>query len=682
MWLRIKYKFYFFIVEPTSSIANPVILGAVSAVAILALLTVLLTIHRKKCCSKPTRVNNRTQGDLSKKLKARKIGYDIPSRSKPVMSAAVWQQEENDIADEVKRNYGNISNCSNPVLFELSGFEHQDEFKQIAMETGNCKTQMKKKGMAKLHSILKKPSNKTPFGKDEFESKREKAENKQMKKVLPFSNGALPLAKLDRCAVNQNVYEEVEMEESARSKVQDWVNNSMVVKSDNKDMDQLVADPLAGCDSRVFKREEFDVNEATGVTEANRLVGERIISCDEYERAKDLENQPAFIGKKTMRESGRLTKEDVDIKKENKDCTENGVELKAGLPKDRKPNFSAREDFETARDIKKLIVTRWIDHASRQNKPCVVEEESDIALGEKSLNELEYEEIDSILTSVSRMDERRISKLKATGFYQELLRKKLQKQPRNQTQLAVKRMDEEENVPEEEKLTEARLKDRETRQECREDFSHSKAIATSEKRVDLNAVKNVESIETSIANKENVRQSLPESSIQEVSTEKGKYDNKFTEKPKVPMGNHESSFVSNYSFNENDAFVKYSIVRNFSDRYSPQVYVSLTHIHGLGRLFGYDNSVVARLYMADNATENTVEESASIPCDDDIYLEEMFSVKGVSAKAIINDSLVVEMTLADNDEPELYVVLPLDGLRHKATLIDSVPFQRGSFDRN
>ena len=641
-------------------------------------------MHRQKCCSKQQKQKQgkRRYEKLERGVNERTIEYDIPLRSKPVVSNVVWQQEENDIADEVKRIYKNVSNCSKPVLFGVGvGVQLQTEDFRIVERKQEEKFN-KKIGLITKEN--KKPGlmTKAVFNRGFLDPKKGGPKSKDL------GNG---YEEIGTGKVNSNVNEigrldleqkgmtlkfcedDKAMEEMTRSKVQDWVDNSLNIVADRS---------LQGMRSEAEIIKTNHKSRKSELNEENKMLNDgNFITTEE----KEIGLAPLEISLRKKIENEKL-KGIQDVETQNvhqfeeikrRDANDSSVHhqnMKTKHSKTAKLKFSSVNDFETASDVKKLIVTRWVDHSSQQNKPCVVEEESEINPGEKSSNELQYEDIDSILTSVSRMDEKRFSKLKTTSFYKDLLSKKSKQQTtRNKVEIPPKEWDE--NVDDKERDPSYYIGNpNDVLDSDMQGRRISRVKNTTIGGIINDKLENDRSIKKG---NENTRQSLPESSYHENPPRNLDHYKKETSNLERHQSKEESIFESEISQDDPLVTLKYSIVRNFSDRYQPLVYVSLTHLHGLGTAFGFDNSATVRLFFA-NDTES-LEESKLIRCDDDIYLEEMFSIKGISTKEILKDSLVIELMFEDNDEPELYIILPLEGLKHKATLIDTVTFEKGKF---
>ena len=675
----------FSVSETKSSASNPILLGGISALAILALASFLAAMHRQKCCSKQQKQKQgkRRYEKLEKGVHERTIEYDIPLRSKPVMSNVVWQQEENDIADEVKRIYKNVSNCSKPVLFGVGvGVQPQKEnFRNVERK--------QEEQVNKKHGLIakdnKKPglTTKAVFNRGFLDHKKGEPKSKDL------SNGYEEIAKgrmnsnvreIGRIDLEQKgrtlkfCEEDKAIEEMTRSKVQDWVDNSLNIVAERslqgmRSEADIIKQNHKSRESEVNDENEM-MNDGNFITNEEKEIGlaplgisvQKKIEDQKLKGIQDVETQ--------------IVHQIEEIKRwdANDSTVHHHQNMKSKHNKTAKLKFSSVNDFETGSDVKKLIVTRWVNHSSQQNKPCVVEEESEINPGEKSSNELQYEDIDSILTSVSRMDEKRFSKLKATTFYKDLLSQKIKQQTRsNDVKISPKEWDE--NVDDKERdLSYDIVKPKEGLtgdvQGRRSSYVKNTFIGS----ISNDKLENHRSIKKG---DENTRKSLPESSYHDNPSQNLDHYKKETSNLERHQSKEETIDESEISHDDPLITLKYSIVRNFSDRYQPLVYVSLTHLHGLGTAFGFDNSVTVRLFFA-NDTES-LEESKLIRCDDDIYLEDMFSVKGISTKEILKDSLVIELMFEDNDEPELYVNLPLDGLKHKATLIDTVTFEKGKF---
>ena len=663
------------------------ILGGISAFAIVALVSFLVAINRKRCCADRHKrgYDEGLSKNSARKLKKRKIGYDIPIRSKPMVSSVVWQQEENDIADEVKKIYGNISNCSEPVVFEMSnGIWQQNEFDAMQTKHVNVGKKEIARGDKKTRgdNKLGQPTLKMNLGLDLKKPRQgDQGRSSYQRQVVTFLSKGQEEKKP---AIN---IEDVYMEKAKRSHVQEWVENSVKTINDKTEVTKgensknVLLQEVDGVGAEFGnKGENFQWQENGNLQCKDENVNQ---NCLNHEVDFDLvARNDDDIGLEGCDVNGKDAKALKScLKKSKKEGMSDGLkenifeksfeeikqnigmknrEAEEGTFDQRKLKLTDKEDFKTVRDVKKLIVTRWIDHSAAHNKSCVVEEESDATLAEKSANELEYEDIDSILTSVSRMDEGRISKLKATDFYKQLLKKKI-----TGYKAAGEKIDEVSLVSNEEK----RLNKEEIKTQNMERIGEEKMALIRESKLSFSGQEKKAIVQ------KNERESLPESS--DLNQDKIDKIDKSLEKTER-RNSKEDSFVSEFSIDENDITLKYSIVRNFSDRLKPMIFVSLQHIRGLGRVFGYDNTARARLYFANDGEE--YEESEPMKCEDDIYQEEMFSVIGTSTKAIVKDLLVIEMILEDNDEPELYVTVPLDGLRHKATLIDSVTFLPGRFE--
>lgn len=636
-------------------------------------MALLISIARKKCCAGHYNKIYYNGGEIkgTGTVKKRKIGYDIPVRSKPVMSSVVWQQEENDIADEVKKLYHSISNSSKPVLFDDgNGAFPQADCDANIVENGDVKGQTIASSTRKCTKPFLKLNLNLGQNKTKHDGKRGRSSyERHLSSFLSKNQNELHAGTKKEC---------VFMEEPARSKVQEWVENSARLSEKEREVLNFgngKSEQRFEPEREVIKLQEKDETEEISSKDdlnVSKEIGHVVKNDDKQSFSElNIKHQDKLPLKSCLK------KPTADMGKFQENCQEKSYEefetrnetprtkmegLKPEEVEQKKLKFTESEEFKTARDVKKLIVTRWIDHSAVQNKSRLIEEESDTTLAEKSANELEYEDIDSILTSVSRMDDGRISKLKATDFYKELLNKKIKgyksmEQKIDEVSIAIgEEMEVKEDAGQEKRIS------RSKRMTEEEGFFKGKECLSKFERKGKTKQTNDE------------REPLLESSIEDMSERK----DRFNKLNKEVMENQENSFVSHYSNDENEITLKYSIVRNFSDRHKPMVYVSLQHIHGLGRTFGYNNSATARLYFANDSEE--YEESDPIKCDDDIYLEEMFSVVGTSTKAILKDSLVVEIILEDSDEPELYVSVPLDGLRIKATLIDSVSFLVGHFE--
>ena len=657
------------------------ILGGVSALAVVAIVSFLVAVNRKRCCAHRHRkgCDDNWNKKNTKKVKKRKIGYDIPIESKPIISSVIWQQEENDIAEEVKRIYNNISNCSKPVLFD-SGLCPQIDYNTNAKELQSMKVPAEenvieyncKAKKATLKLDLQLDVNKTMLTNQGHSSYRRQA-------------GAF----LSKDKVSEVKAQEVFMEEAKRSQVQEWVDNSVGTLNEVKEMGTIgkgekviplkanksyaEVEPQEGGKGKnlQWNLQNYD-KKSRDFAENDSRKQENIyltIKDDVNNELKDCDAEVHDVkGLKSCLKKGARGRDNVLEKsfEEIKECNGTSVtDIKEKSFNQRKLKFTENEDFSTTRDVRKLIVTSWIDHSDAQNKSCVTEEESDTTLAEKSANDLEYEDIDSILTSVSRMDEGRLSKLKASDFYKDLLKKKIKKYKdlgQKIDEVSLVSHEEERGVGVE--LENKRRQGSEKANEERFSLSKKNKQASTAGKEEINI------------SHRNERESLSESSVlDQVSNEREKVG-AVGERTKT-HSNEELSHGSEISNDENDITLKYSIVRNFSDRLQPTIYVSLQHIHGLGKAFGYDNTAIARLYFANDGEE--YEESEPMKCFDDIYQEQMFSVVGSSKKAIINDFLVIEIILEDNNEPELYITVPLVGLKHKATLIESVAFERGQF---
>ena len=652
------------------------ILGSVSALAIVAVLSLLVAINRTKCCMHQY---GRSYGDGRekkgpKKTKKGKIGYDIPVESKPMMSCAIWQQEENDIAEEVKKIYHNISNCSKPVLFDMDiGISPQNDCKDHLYDMEKKKISGEK-DLIVYGSKVKKPVLKL----DPNVGVNGTTSNKQGRSSYQRQVDAFMLKNHSTGIRAQEVF----MEEARRSQVQDWVDNSVgtlnligneggrkskeVLHEASRCYAQLEPDEGRICKRTPEKENEIFAENSPKNEEIHNLEFEKNanseLKASEMEAVKEVKGLKSCLKKNGKWKESTVEKGFEEIKECRKTSYANRGEENFN---NKSLKYTENEDFKTARDLKNLIVTRWIDHSVAQNKLRITEEESDTTLAEKSANEIEYEDIDSILTSVSRMDEERLSKLKTSKFYKELLKRKIDKY-----RAAGEKIDEVSVVGKEAK--------RGAEEELENRRRQNKGNINVESNQLLKDVKNhptEEGEKKDTANRSG-RESLSESSnFDQASSHRENVEKVAKLLEIVPQ--EEAPSGSDFSNNEDDIILKYSIVRNFSDRLKPTIYVSLQHICGLGRTFGYDNTAIARLYFANDGEE--YEESEPMKCLDDIYQEQMFSVVGTSTKAIIKDFLVIEIILEDNDEPELYVKLPLEGLRHKATLIDSVVFKHGRF---
>ena len=651
------------------------ILGGVSALVIVAFVSILVAINRKICCKHNHRAGYNDKGKKSsaKKIKKRKIGYDIPIESRPTVSSVIWQQEENDIAEEVKKIYRNISNCSKPVLFDTDcGERLQANYNTNTMDMQSGKAQFED-DQTRYKGKMKELVNRMDLHVDVNNAKHKNLRNSSYQRQA----GAF----LSKNHVAGAKVQEVVMEEMRRSQVQEWVDNSVgtLDREEEINVRETVDEILPHGTNRACL--ELDLQEKTEgknihqqkLEKKNRGFadqtpdeqgnvpvdirasrGGEMTECDE--KANDVKNLKSCLKKGTKWKESPIEKNVQEMNECNR--IHEGNFDKRELDQ-RKLTFTDSENFATARDVKKFIVTRWIDHSISQHKSRVTEEESDTTLAEKSANELEYEDIDSVLTSVSRMDEGRLSKLKASEFYKELLKRKINRYRTLGEKIdEVSLVDKEDARGDEEELeSEPTIKnDRMVIEEKRNYLVTDKGEATTMYRTK--------------------RESLSESNVIDQISDYRTNAGKFEEGLKTNC-EEDNSFGSEVSEKENDVSLKYSIVRNFSDRLKPTIYVSLQHIHGLGKVFGYQNRAIARLYFANDSEE--YEESDSMRCFDDIYQEQMFSVVGTSIKAIIKDFLVIEIILEDNDEPELYVKLPLEGLKHKATLIDAVIFQHGQF---
>ena len=644
------------------------VLGGVSALAIVAVLSLLVAINRKKCCMHQYR---RDYGDVrekksTKKTKKRKIGYDIPIESKPMMSSAIWQQEENDVAEEVKKIYHNISNCSKPVLFDMeSGISPQNDCSDHPYDTQKKKIPAEK-DLIVYGSKVKKPALKL----DPNVGVNGTTNSKQGRSSYQLQVDAFLLKDQNTGIRAQEVF----MEEARRSQVQDWVDNSVgtlneIGNEERRKSKEILHEESQFCaqlapdEGRVCKRTLENENE---ILAENSLKNEEIHNLEFGKNAKnELKASEMEAVKEVLMKNARwkesVLEKSFEEVKEFKKTSDSGEEKF----NHKSLKYTENGDFKTARDLKNLIVTRWIDHSVAQNKLRITEEESDTTLAEKSANEIEYEDIDSILTSVSRMDEERLSKLKTSKFYKELLKRKIDKYKAAG-----------------EKIDEVSLVGKGAKRGAEEELENRRR----QNKGDINGEsvhlqKDVKNYSAEVEEKRDTahrsgRESLSESSNFDQASSHQEKIGKVAKKLEI-VPQEEATSGSDFSNNEDDITLKYSIVRNFSDRLKPTIYVSLQHIHGLRRTFGYDNTAIARLYFANDGEE--YEESEPMKCLDDIYQEQMFSVVGTSTKAIIKDFLVIEIILEDNDEPELYVKLPLEGLRHKATLIDSVVFEHGRY---
>lgn len=665
----------FFPLDVKSLPFTPMVLWGVSVVAILALVSLLIVTKRKKCCSHQHKNSYDAEGDGKKavKLKKRKIGYDIPIRSKPVVSSVVWQQEENDIADEVKRIYHSISNSSKPILFEIENEVYpqtENDVNAVAsklVENGSKRTHRNrsKKDRFKLH--LNFSQNKQSIN----ENKGKSSYQRQVSNFLSNNQAERHTSNKSQDIVNA---------EKARSKVLEWVENS--VRSFNKEEnDEENARDFDNDSSHCDVGDQGGIESITGLQMDNieaRGIDWKVGKEDINKKiGVEVKGSNEKVLKSCLKKTGRekaslLNQEDeagvnlaqIKSENENQETKLNGKQFDM-----KRLTLTDSKDFKTARDVKKFIVTRWIDHSAGQSKSCMIEGGSDTTVAEKSANELEYEDLDSILTSVSRMDEGRISKLHATDFYKDLLHKKIKR-----FKSSKKEIEDFSTARYEEK----REGDEVTKKRCLKD----KEMIDGEQLPSLMKDRKLQIFpgrEKDMYDIKEERQSLLESSMEDKAVSRNNEFGKSDEDLKRSTFDGSNELFAPEHSSEENITLKYSIVRNFSDRLKPMVYVSLQHIHGLGRTFGYDNSAVARLSFANDGEE--YEESDSMKCDDDIYLEEMFSVIGTSTKAIIKDFLVIEIMLEDNDEPELYVKVPLNGLVQKATLIDSVIFEHGRIEQ-
>ena len=607
-----------------------------------------------------------------------KIAYDMPIGNNGIISS-VWQQEENDIADEVKRMYSGISSCSTPVLFGLqSGVLVQESRQEVDIKGPSAVQNIHKAPFEAIHKTvhatrgISKEVNSTKAGVGNIE------QNKCLAPVTGSQHHNTTNANadvLERRIIDQ---EAVIIHESTLTKVQDWVNNSF------RNLETAKHEVQCGITARASitgKKADDTTPIKNDITDTKyQQIEPRDINDEPVDKASTnrLHEINSNFAPKTTHAKSEKVSESLPIFR-NKEkavfCSEQSTRTKDQVDntsKVVKHQLSSMSDFHSTDNVKNLMLTTWVDHVGQQNRSSVAEEESETTLGELSANDLQYEDIESILTSVSRMDEKRIEKLKATDFYKQMLLKKVRKQIANGKQLPTA---EEYDGMESEDSTDNKI------------AAHSLALRAKEKQVsELRVSKKYEASKatrlTSTHNQsltaDRSRVSLSESTINEDSYDT--FNNSLTTEnsfkdncSKIDEEKHKSSINPETIHNRSKVLLKYSIVRNFSNRFKPLVYVSLTHLQGLARLFKAGELFTVRMYLVNDDT--SMQETHPIECSNDIFVDDMFSVQGFSTKDILNDSLLIETIPVGGNEAWTRVSIELNGLKYKATLLSTVAME-------
>eukprot|EP00794_Sanderia_malayensis_P010036 gene10036-11062_t len=802
--------------EGQSRLLYPMLLGGVSALSILAITSFLIAMYKDRCCHKNTQ--RRQKYDSYHKMstvgRVRSVGettiaYDIPARSKAMIST-VWQQEDNDVADEVKTIYRNISDSSKPVLFGVgTGVflqqqqqqykeqqqQHKEQQQQDAHggDFGNEDLQLNNDGLDVVATKTRKfpqfgrKSDKKDEGKvlrgefmlktntegimkigaqpkrgwiDQLEGSRMQRKGcveRRNTSVLKNENDRNVIAtneqkqigfKLDKITFpdekahhdeGEIVFDDgnenaglVEVPENTLSKVQDWVNSSFRKLEDGTSRNNLAvhsgykvslhsdensedcgdgkekAEVVGGgfeTDSREDKEAamDADVNNATGDVVMDSWKKNDNVSV------RNAATNAATCTTKATDETAASTTKKSELSASDKHSKATNLRL------------SSIEDFQKTPNVKGLILTRWVDHAAQHQRKLGVEEEhssmecadATTCCGvEQSSNELQYEEVDSILTSISRMDEKRVRRLKSTEFYKDLLLNGVRKRiAENSKSCSTTDVDKGNrgalrNGSANEMKGSLRVGERFARQgnEDRQNQAETGSKFNDEKNRKfgmLHKVSRNDSVEDSgtvkahgngvaafqhfqVLNEakrdlDNTRCSLSESAINEDESSLDSSAEGFAKSSGNLGKMHESAseVSSEQDLNDaNTAHLKYSIVRNFSNRFKPFVYVSLTHIQGLDRL-AKSSSFFVRIYLAND--ENSRQQSELLSTSRDVYMEDMFAIQGTSTKDILNDSLVIEVVGDFKSEREAVVArvsVDLSGLRYKATLLSTVEMIR------
>ncbi len=664
----------------------PMLLGGVSALAVLVIASFLVAMYREKCCgqSKPKSSKRRRQPSIKSKAEA-KITYDIPTRSKAMVSS-VWQQEDNDIAHEVKRLYQDISASSRPVLFG-SG---TGVFLQEAEAFDAC-NRLNKEDLGQAKQVKERD-------KEQIDQKLSQGQTEDVSKeglnVVNINN-------LEHGQTSSKL-----LENTTITKVQDWVNSSFQKVEKNRtdiDNDKLNASSINGAmlpGLKIGEGEGLGLAKTENNTDgemSRRLENGTVCNTDKRNDSISntviIENADnvctAVMNSKVNTASSGESTQNKLVNYGPRNQSHTGSKAKQTM----EPlKLSSIPNFQSSADVKTLLLTRWVDHATQQqqqqrqkiNSFEVAEEDSDVIREQDSSNDLQYEDIDSILTSVSRMDEKRTHKLKETKFYKELLTRQAKMKIEEKAEKVAK-ADGFENRTQIGSKTNKNEEVFKTNAMKEEDTKLSKSFLETPRDQSLQLYKVRNTIDTRFkrgndrdVTMENTRLSLSESEIADESTEHSRSslssdieeDSAFRHLEKQRA----SLFNSMTHPAQSEALLKYSLVRNFSNRFRPLVYVSLTHIQGLNLLIATDTIITVKMRLTNDAS--SVQRSRPIACSSDIYIEEMFAVEGSSTKNILNDSLTIEVIREDEMEAAAVVSLDLKGLREKATLLSTVPLKK------
>ena len=388
----------------------PAILTGFSAVAVLLLATVLFASHT--CCGrrKKLKETEKFEKKILKKQQKTKISYEIPKQSSHPIITSALQQEDNDVAEEVKRNYKNIADCSQPIICcpGHNGY---------CYNPGDAGSSSLQQEPVKKHKLPDKITRARTCVETGSTSHKSSGQNKEAQAVSTVNSvvtcpdslqetvinnrnrpQSLPLTK-----TNWNVHEETQ-DLQQQCDNQNIQSCHVPDKNDSHTFFNSVLDAI-------YRQQEV-VSESLidSVSEGNNLQpGER--ESEGTEATKIQEKGHNISSARSSHESSRSEEE-----------LRNQVESQTNLS--RKPHvmrhrLATESELRTTEDVKGLILTRWVDHTVFRQEGHM-NEEIDSSSEQHSVNNLPYEEVDSILTSVSRMDERRLRMLRNTNFYQQL----------------------------------------------------------------------------------------------------------------------------------------------------------------------------------------------------------------------------------------------------------------------
>lgn len=306
-------------------------------------------ISNRKCCKrKPTKdietaVLKERHANEQKRLS--NYQFKFPFGDHPSFTS-IMQQEENEIAEEVKESYKSISlNINKPIICCP---EHKMSYKY------NPKTMY-----SSTESSVKK-------SKEMTESYRNKyVEDQNKKSANSFVRDSLESSSLSNKIGN-------EANESVRNIKTFHVPDRTLLPSILQNQDY----------QPIFLADDIQVSPGShGIIDSNRT-GILVSENDERNNDKSIEN----IFKKTNK-----------VKE--------------------KKNFFTPDEIANAADIKSLFFKKWLTRAGNRDLNELQSESSVKFDG----FDISYDDVESILTSISRMDSNRIQRLKNTDFYQNII---------------------------------------------------------------------------------------------------------------------------------------------------------------------------------------------------------------------------------------------------------------------